>query len=180
MDEQPVLVPEWTDVLVVCVVLMLGQVLHVQQHGVLLRPQLVSYQQVGHQLGAQSCRTPRGQSQRGHDVTTVTCLCVNNKHSWNVILSSTPAESVTSLQSLKALRIHVLLSTSVGNYDLHIYTQWFLSVDILWAVDRQTSGLLWIAALCCFTVSLYLHFCESYIFLHSDGFIVCSQTSQLD
>lgn len=59
---------------------MLGQVLHVQQHGVLLRPQLVSYQQVGHQLGAQSCRTPRGQSQRGHDVTTVTCLCVNNKH----------------------------------------------------------------------------------------------------
>lgn len=78
MDEQPVLVPEWTDVLVVCVVLMLGQVLDVQQHGVLLRPQLVSYQQVGHQLGAQSCRTPRGQSQRGNDVTTVTCLCVDS------------------------------------------------------------------------------------------------------
>lgn len=108
------------------------------------------------------------------------CVWIINTNSCNVILSSTPAESVTSLQSLKALRIHVLLSTSVGNYDLHIYTQWFLSVDILWAVDRQTSGLLWIAALCCFTVSLYLHFCESYIFLHSDGFIVCSQTSQLD
>lgn len=96
------------------------------------------------------------------------CVWIINTNSCNVILSSTPAESVTSLQSLKALRIHVLLSTSVGNYDLHIYTH------------RQTSGLLWIAALCCFTVSLHLHFCESYIFLHSDGFIVCSQTSQLD
>lgn len=36
---------------------MLSQVLNIQQHGVLLRPQLVSYQQVSHQLGAQSWRT---------------------------------------------------------------------------------------------------------------------------
>lgn len=32
----------------------LGQVLDIQQHGILLRPQLVSDQQVGHELGAQS------------------------------------------------------------------------------------------------------------------------------
>lgn len=38
-------------------VLVLGQVLDVQQHGVLLRPQLVSYQQMSHQLRAQSCKT---------------------------------------------------------------------------------------------------------------------------
>lgn len=64
VDEQPVLVPEWTNVLVVCAVL-LGQVLDVQQHGVLLGPQLVSYQQVGHQLGAQSCNnTKRTESWR--------------------------------------------------------------------------------------------------------------------
>lgn len=88
------------------------------------------------------------------------CVWIINTNSCNVILSSTPAESVTSLQSLKALRIHVLLSTSVGNYDLHIYTQWFLfcwhivgcGPSDLWApVDRCSlllhrlfiSALLW-------------------------------------
>lgn len=42
-------------------VLALGQVLDVQQHGVLLRPQLVSYQEVGHQLGAQSWKTSKAE-----------------------------------------------------------------------------------------------------------------------
>lgn len=38
------------------VVPLLGQVLDVQQHGILLRPHLITYQQVGHQFGAQSCK----------------------------------------------------------------------------------------------------------------------------
>lgn len=58
-------------------VLVLGQVLNVEQHGVLLRPQLVSYQQVGHQLGAQSWK--KSKESKSKPCVTTMVLYVGSK-----------------------------------------------------------------------------------------------------